>query len=297
MEEVKGKLIALGGGDDDGLIKLIHSKICSLTSKIEVIATAATEVEESGKAYKEAFEELGCNNVRFMRIDENHKADTQDNLKRIEQADVIFFTGGDQVRLASFLNGTRLLDLLRKKYREESIIIAGTSAGAAVMSDKMIYDGYGHYSLIKGEMKTTTGCSFIKKVYIDTHFAERGRFGRLAHAVAHDPDYIGIGLSEETGIIIKKGNQVEVFGPGVVTIIDASSVRFSNVHEVEENEPIAVENLRMHLLVNGYRYCLREHLFQPVPKPALAGVIDAAGPIVPMHTVVGGPAAGPTEEL
>ena len=285
MEEVKGKLIALGGGDDEGLIKLIHSKICSLTSKIEVIATAATEAEESGQAYKEAFEELGCNNVRFLRIDEDHEADTEENIRRIEQADVIFFTGGDQVRLANFLNGTKLLEILRSRYLSEPIIVAGTSAGAAIMSDKMIYDGYGHYSLIKGEMKTTVGCSFIRKVYIDTHFAERGRFGRLAHAVAHDPDYIGIGLSEETGIIIKKGNQVEVFGPGVVTIIDASQIAFANVRDAAENEPIAVENLKMHLLVHGYRYCLKEHLFQPIAEAGPVQVDNNAIPSNGAHTV------------
>lgn len=269
MEQVKGKLIALGGGDDEGLIKLIRSKICELTSHIEVIATAtpqALDAVSSGNAYKEAFEELGCSNVRFMRIDEEHPADTSENLQRIGRASVIFFTGGDQVRLANFLNGTKLLNTMRRRYRTEDVIISGTSAGAAIMSDRMIYDGYGHYSLIKGEMKTTEGCSFIRHVYIDTHFAERGRFGRLAHAVAHDPEYIGIGLSEETGIIIKGGDQVEVFGPGVVTIIDGGDIRFSNTREVEENEPIAVENLKMHLLVHGYRYCLREHLFQAVPQ-------------------------------
>lgn len=269
MEQVKGKLIALGGGDDEGLIKLIRSNICELTSHIEVIATAtpqASDAIDSGNAYKEAFEELGCNNVRFMHIDEGHPADTADNIQRISKASVIFFTGGDQVRLANFLNGTELLNIMRHRYRTEDIIISGTSAGAAVMSDRMIYNGYGHYSLIKGEMKTTMGCSFIKNVYIDSHFAERGRFGRLAHAVAHDPEYVGIGLSEETGIIIKEGDQVEVFGSGVVTIIDASQIRFSNTRDVEENEPIAVENLKMHLLVHGYRYCLREHLFQPVPQ-------------------------------
>ncbi|GAB3541619.1 cyanophycinase [Pontibacter brevis] len=269
MEQVRGKLIALGGGDDDGLIKLIRSDICELTSHIEVIATATpqpSDAVESGNAYKEAFEELGCHNVHFMHIDEEHPADTAGNLQRIGKASVIFFTGGDQVRLANFLNGTKLLNTMRHRYRTEDIIIAGTSAGAAVMSDRMIYNGYGHYSLIKGEMKTTEGCSFIKNVYIDSHFAERGRFGRLAHAVAHDPEYVGIGLSEETGIIIKEGDQVEVFGTGVVTIIDASEIRFSNTRDVEENEPIAVENLKMHLLVHGYRYCLREHLFQPVPQ-------------------------------
>ncbi|CAM3381732.1 cyanophycinase [Pontibacter korlensis] len=271
MESVKGKLIALGGGDDDGLIKLIKSEVCSLASRIEVIATATPEpldAVDSANAYKDAFKELGCSNVHFMRIDEEHETDTPDNIARIREADVVFFTGGDQVRLASFLNGTELLRIMRQRYRTENIIISGTSAGAAIMSDSMIYDGYGHYSLIKGEMKTTKGCSFIKNVYIDTHFAERGRFGRLAHAVAHDPQYVGIGLSEETGIIIKEGDQVEVFGTGVVTIIDASDVKFSNVREVNENEPIAVENLKMHLLVHGYRYCLREHLFQAIPQEA-----------------------------
>ncbi|MCC9135816.1 cyanophycinase [Pontibacter silvestris] len=266
MSNIKGKLIALGGGDDDVLLKLIRSEICDIHSHIEVIATATTEPVESGNAYKEAFEELGCSNVRFMHIDEANAADTTDHIERISKAGVIFFTGGDQVRLASFLNSTKLLEIMRRRFREEEIIISGTSAGAAIMSDCMIYDGYGHYSLIKGEMKTTHGCAFIKNVFIDTHFAERGRFGRLAHAVAHDPEYIGIGLSEETGIIISEGNQVEVFGPGVVTVIDASNTRFSNTREVEENEPIAVEHLIMHLLVKDYRYYLKERLFQPLTQ-------------------------------
>lgn len=262
----KGTLIALGGGFDDDLIKLIRSEICPLHSNIEVIATAATEPQESGLAYKEAFEELGCNKVEFMLIDENHAADQPEYISRIQQADVIFFTGGDQVRLNKFLNGTQLLEIMRRRYHQEPIIIAGTSAGAAIMSDRMIYDGYGHYSLIKGEMKTTIGFGFVSHLYIDTHFVERGRFGRLAHAVAHDPAYVGVGLSEETGIIIKEGDKIEVFGTGVVTIIDASKIRFSNTRQVSENEPIAVENLVMHMLVEGYRYCLKEHLFQPVEQ-------------------------------
>ncbi len=264
MSKIKGKLIALGGGDDDGLIKLIRSEICNIHSNIEVIATATKVPEESGNAYKEAFEELGCSNVQFMHIDEDNEADKPEYLERISKADVIFFTGGDQVRLARFLDHTELLQIMRRRYYTEDIIISGTSAGAAVMSDCMIYDGYGHYSLIKGEMKTTTGFGFIKNIFIDTHFAERGRFGRLAHAVAHDPNYTGVGLSEETGIIIKEGDQIEVFGPGVVTIIDGSNIRYSNTRMVKENEPIAVENLAMHLLVEGYRYCLKEHLFQPI---------------------------------
>lgn len=266
MRQVKGKLIALGGGDDDGLIKLIRSEMCHPHTHIEVITTATREPEKSGNAYKEAFEELGCSNVRFMHIDEEHTADTPENMARIGKADVIFFTGGDQLRLAQFLGNSKLLEIMQQRFQDEEIIISGTSAGAAVMSDRMIYNGYGHYSLIKGEMKTTRGFGFIEHVYIDTHFAERGRFGRLAHAVAHDTGYVGIGLSEETGIMISNGDQVEVFGPGVVIVIDASNIKFSNTRDVAENEPIAVEGLLMHLLVKGYRYCLKEHLFQAVPQ-------------------------------
>ncbi|WP_018476207.1 cyanophycinase [Pontibacter roseus] len=272
----KGTLIALGGGYDDDLIKLIRSEICPINSNIEIIATAATEPAESGFAYKEAFEELGCGKAEFMLIDEEHEADKPEYIERITQADVIFFTGGDQVRLMEFIGGTQLLDIMRRRYHEEDIIIAGTSAGAAVMSDRMIYDGYGHYSLIKGEMKTTEGFGFIQHVYLDTHFVERGRFGRLAHAVAHDPHYVGIGLSEETGIIIRGGDKVEVFGTGVVTIIDASNIRFSNTRQVQESEPIAVEHLIMHLLVEGYRYCLQEHLFQPVEQNRNQGMAQQA---------------------
>jgi cyanophycinase len=259
-------LIALGGGDDDGLIRLIRSELCSINSNIEVITTATTEPLESGQAYKEAFEELGCKSVRFMHIDEDNLADKPDYLSRIGAAEVIFFTGGNQLRLKEFLAGTRLHQLMQTRYQQEEIMIAGTSAGAAAMSTRMIYEGYGYYSLMKGEVKTTDGLSFIQDVFIDTHFTERGRFGRLAHAVSKRPQFIGIGLGEETGIIIKGGQHVEVFGTGVVTIMDGSHVRYSNLDDVDEGDPIAIENLTMHLLVEGHEYCLSNRVFRKLSQ-------------------------------
>ncbi|WP_192822720.1 cyanophycinase [Rufibacter sp. LB8] len=266
MENAKGTLIALGGGDDDGLIQLIRSEICSIDSHIEVITTATLEPMESGQAYKEAFEELGCSSVRFMHIDEDNLADKPENLARIARAEVIFFTGGNQLRLKEFLSGTQLHQLMQKRFQEEEITISGTSAGAAAMSNRMIYEGYGSYSLMKGEVKTTDGLSFIENVFIDTHFTERGRFGRLAHAVSKRPEFVGIGLGEETGIIIKNGNHVEVFGTGVVTIMDGSKVRYSNLSEVDEGDPIAIENLTMHLLVEGHEYCLTDRSFRKLSQ-------------------------------
>jgi cyanophycinase len=266
MQVPNGTLIALGGGDDDGLLRLIRSELCSVHSHIEVITTATLEPMESGQAYKEGFEELGCTSVRFMHIDEDNEADKPEYLSRIAKAKVIFFTGGNQLRLKEFLAGSQLHQLMQRRYKEEEITIAGTSAGAAAMSDRMIYEGHSYHSLQKGEVKTTHGLSFIQNVFIDTHFTERGRFGRLAHAVTKRPQFVGIGLGEETGIIIRGGNHVEVFGNGVVTIMDGSHVRYSNLDEVEEGEPIAIENLTMHLLVEGHEYCLSDRYFRKVSQ-------------------------------
>jgi cyanophycinase len=258
MKKPKGTLIALGGGGDDVLIQLIHSAYCHRKTIIEVITTAAPEPQESGQAYVEAFGELGLPNVRFMHIDEKNEADQPRYLERIRKADVVFFTGGDQRRILQFLQNTQINKLLKERYWNEELLIAGTSAGSAAMSDKMIYEGYGPYSLEKGRTKLSGGLSFIRHVYIDTHFTERGRFGRLAIAVSQHPEYIGIGLGEETGIIIREGNMLEVFGIGVVTIIDGSEIKNSNIHEVAPGLPIAVEHLVMHLLVEGQQYALKE---------------------------------------
>ncbi len=264
--KVKGTLICLGGGDDDCLIKLIHSEFCKAGAYVEVITTAATRPEESGQAYKEAFKDLGMRHVHYMHIDEDNAADTPENLERIRRASVIFFTGGDQRRIADFLRGTEVLDIMRDRYITDELVIAGTSAGATALSDRMIYEGYGSYSLEKGRTKTSTALGIIQNLYIDTHFTERGRFGRLAVAVAKWPEYIGVGLGEETGVVIKEGNYLEAFGRGVVTIIDGSRIEYTNLDEVGFGDPVAVENLVMHILVEGHRYCIDARELQPLPE-------------------------------
>jgi cyanophycinase len=265
MAKPKGTLIALGGGDDDGLLQLIRADYCHPDSVVEVVTTAAPSPQESGVAYQEAFVELGLKNAHVMHIDEENIADQPEYIARIRRADIIFFTGGDQRRINQFLLDTEIQRIMQQRYFTDEIVIAGTSAGASAVSNRMIYEGYGSYSLVKGETKTCSGLSFIQKVYIDSHFTERGRFGRLAVAIAKWPDYIGIGLGEETGVIIKEGELIEVFGPGVVTIIDGSQIQYCNIDEVPHGSPIAVEHLVMHLLVEGHRYCLPEKRLQPIP--------------------------------
>ena len=233
----------------------------SLTEKINLKPGMRVLDLGCGKAISSVFlaTEFG---VQVWAVDEAISA--TENLERIRRADVFFFTGGDQRRIADFLRGTQVLQIMRERYITDEIVIAGTSAGAVALSDRMIYEGYGSYSLEKGRTKTSTALSFVHGVYIDSHFTERGRFGRLAMAVAKWPDYIGIGLGEGTGVIIREGDQIEAFGIGVVTIIDGSKIISTNLNEVEFGAPVAVENLTMHFLVEGYRYCLNERLFQPV---------------------------------
>lgn len=266
MVKPKGTLIALGGGDDEGLLQLIRADYCHPDSVVEVITTAAPSPHESGGAYQEAFVDMGLKHAHVMHIDEENEANKPEYLTRIRRADIIFFTGGDQRRINQFLLNTDIQRLMQQRYQEDEIVIAGTSAGASAISNRMIYEGYGSYSLVKGETKTCPGLSFIKKVYIDSHFTERGRFGRLAVAIAKWPDYLGIGLGEETGVIIKEGEWIEVFGPGVVTIIDGSQIQYCNMDEVSHGSPIAVEHLVMHLLVEGHRFCLPEKRLQPIPS-------------------------------
>ncbi len=266
---IKGTLVALGGGDDDGLLLLIKNHLCTVDSHIEVITTATREPTRSGKAYVKAFKELGCGNADYLPIDETHPADDPKYLKRLERATVVFFTGGDQMRLSTYLTGTEFLKILQDKLqKDKDFVVAGTSAGACAMSNMMIYEGYGRETLLKDEIKITGGLGFVKNLFIDTHFTERGRFGRLAQAVARHPTCLGVGLGEETGVMVSNGNKIQVFGSGNVTIMDGSAIKYSNLDEVDTGEPIAVEHLIVHFLPQGHEFEIEHHSY----KARLKGV-------------------------
>ncbi|GGF05484.1 cyanophycinase [Hymenobacter cavernae] len=228
------------------------------TTRIEIVTTAAPEPGRSGKAYVNAFGELGCEQVHHLRIDERHPADTPAHLERLKRAGLVFFTGGDQERITEFWDKTEAQAILLDRYRQdEHFIVAGTSAGAAVMPGCMIVEGHGARSLTKGGLRTTSGLGLISDLYIDQHFAERGRFGRLAHAVLQHPARLGLGLGQETGIIIRHGHEAEVFGDGVVMVVDASYLKDSNLGRIGRGEPVSGQDLRVHLLVSGQHLDLR----------------------------------------
>ncbi|MES2389729.1 MAG: cyanophycinase [Bacteroidota bacterium] len=286
MSVPKGKIIAIGGNVDkgtdpegsaayshvnffeSGILRRILYEMKGPESRVEVITTASMIPEEIGEGYKQAFDRLGCRNVGVMHIKSRHDAVKPEFEQRIREADGVMFTGGNQLRLSTIFGGTPLLQILRNKYLHEDFMISGTSAGAMAMSTTMIYGGESSEALLKGEVKITTGLGFVPNVIIDTHFVKRGRFGRLTQAVAGNPGAIGIGLGDDTGVLITEGTQIETIGSGLVLLFDGHNIKYSNIADIPEGSPISIENLVVHILAKGFKYSLTERSFTetaPIP--------------------------------
>ncbi len=275
---IKGKLIIIGGAVDKGsfteasfdeniannlnffekgiLKRLISESKHGKESRIEVITTASTIPLEVGAEYIKAFNYLGATNVDVLHIQKREEAVEESILKRIEEADVVMFTGGDQLRLTSILGGTRFHKILLEKYRNEEFLYAGTSAGAAAASQSMIYQGASKEALLKGEVKITSGLGFVDDVIIDTHFVKRGRIGRLFQAVVSNPMVLGIGLGEDTGLLIKEGTKMEAIGSGLVILVDGQQIKNTNLTDVSLGEPISISNLVVHVMSQNDTYDL-----------------------------------------
>jgi cyanophycinase len=284
----KGKLMPIGGAEDKGtdleegfitrnnlnffelgiLKRIVAETKHTKASKIEVITTASQIPEEVGDNYLSAFAKLDCTNVAVMHIRNRDDAQRPDYIERIKNCDAIMFSGGNQLRLSATFGGTQILKTLIERYHnEDGFVIAGTSAGAMAMSNTMIYEGNAANAHLKGAVKITTGLAFMQNVIFDSHFDKRGRFGRLAQAVASNPSAIGIGLGEDTGLLIREGNKMEAIGSGMVIIIDGHDIGYSNIADIPDENPISFENLRVHMLAKGNLYFLQERKFVENTRP------------------------------
>ena len=280
QQTIKGILIPVGGAEDKGtdlekgviernrmnffelgILKQIIDKIGG-AKRIEVITTASSIADEVIDNYVSAFEKLGDSNVGHMRIRERKDVDTPEMLERLKNADCVMFSGGNQLRLSSIFGGTKFLEIIKYRYYNEKFVIAGTSAGAMAMSHTMIYEGNATSAHLKGELKITTGLGFMDNVIIDSHFEKRGRFPRLAQAVAANPGAIGIGLSEDTGVIVENGNQITAIGSGAVYIFDGKNIDHNNIGDTETGKPIAVSNMIVHIMCSGNRYNTATRIFE-----------------------------------
>jgi cyanophycinase len=281
MNKPKGKLISVGGAEDKGtgvepgfkqkeslnffefgiLKRIVKELRNGADSVIEVITTASSIPEEVGQNYLDAFDKLGCKNVQVMHIKKREEVDTPEFLDRLRKCDGVMFSGGNQMRLSMIFGGTEFLKITHHRYQTEDFVIAGTSAGAMAMSNTMIYQGSSSKALLKGEVKMTTGLGFMQGVIIDSHFVTRGRFGRLAEAVAANPSCIGIGLGEDTGVLVTDGDNMEAIGSGLIIIFDGHQIKHSNIADVEEGTPLSIENLIIHVMAKGNHYSVMKRKF------------------------------------
>jgi cyanophycinase len=278
---ILGKLIIIGGAVDKGsftetdldknatnnlnffeagiLKRILNESKHKEKSRIEVITTASVIPREIGPEYVKAFEYLNAKNVDILHIERREQAADPEVLARLQAADIVMFTGGDQLRLSSILGGTPFHDMLLDKYHNEEFIYAGTSAGAAAASNNMIYQGSSSEALLKGEVKISSGLGLIDGVIIDTHFVQRGRIGRLFQAVVGNPRVLGIGLGEDTGLLITNNKEMEAIGSGLVILVDGREIKDTNLTKVELGQPISISHLVTHVMSKFDTYNLETH--------------------------------------
>jgi cyanophycinase len=231
-------------------VNLIGKKDC----KIEVVTTASSEGEESFSDYEKAFKELGVNAIGHLHHEKRADAMSQEIVERIKNADGVFFSGGDQLKLTSIYGGTEFIYQLKQRYIYEGLTISGTSAGAMAFSTPMIFAGNKEVQQIAGEVRITTGLEFLKDVCIDTHFVDRGRFVRMAQVIATNPTCIGIGIEEDTAVILRNGIEAEVIGSGVAIVIEGFGITDSNITRHGKSERIYIHDLNVKLLSEGCHY-------------------------------------------
>ncbi len=270
----KGTLIPIGGNENKGIgtnekyhTEHIEDSILSRVvmesggpqAPIVVIPTASSIPDQVWENYREAFQKLGCKNVKVADIRERSQAESQEYIDMVRNAKCVMFSGGNQSEITQKISGTRLHKILTEKHLDGSIVIAGTSAGAMCMSQEMIIGGKKKEAFIKGAVGMDKGMGFLPGVIIDSHFIRRGRFGRLAEAVAKFPHLIGIGLAENTGLVIKDCNYMEVVGSGMVIIFDPAELEHNNESYVSKGEVMSLTNLKTHILANGDTFNILKH--------------------------------------
>ncbi|GGB23424.1 cyanophycinase [Allosediminivita pacifica] len=252
-------MVAIGGAEDRQEAAIL-SRVLGLSKREEpvvaVITTASAIPQEVFDGYEAVFSTLGAAEVLDIRIRERSDAADEDFVAMLRRADVIFISGGDQMRLTNILGGSPVLEAIRARH-SEGAVVAGTSAGAACQSSTMIYGGSADDSLRKGAVKMAAGFGLVDGVIIDTHFLERGRFSRLMEVGATNPELLGVGIGEDAAVLFKE-NKILAFGPGHVILVDSSGITRSNVFELDDGEAVTVHDVKMHALVDGYGYSLSD---------------------------------------
>lgn len=253
-----GKLIIIGGREDKELEFEILKEVAKGVGdgRLCIVSVASSVGDELWEDYSRIFRQLGIKKLTHLDVVHRTEAVDQKALKAVKDADAVFFTGGDQLKITSELGGTLVADRITEIF-EQGGIIAGTSAGASVMGEIMMVSGESDKTFrIGGGLNMAPGLGFAPRLLIDQHFAERGRIGRLLAAVAHNPRYLGIGIDEDTAIIMDESKCFKVIGSGAVYVIDAHEAIGLNISEAPADTTLSIHNVKLHLLSRNDTYDL-----------------------------------------
>jgi cyanophycinase len=258
LSESKGKLVVIGGAEDrEGDCRILKEFVRLAKgerARIVVMTVATDHPEEAAAEYRKVFKRLGVADVKALDISQREDAKSEKAMKAIEEATALFFTGGDQLHITALMGGTEMDKLIKQRF-DKGLVLGGTSAGAAMMSNSMMLGGDSECNPHRGSVEIGPGMDFLMGAMIDTHFSQRGRYGRLITGVAHYPQDLGLGLDEDTAIVVTN-NEFEVIGSGAVTVIDAGGITHTNLHELKDNQSLELHNVCVHILPEGARYSL-----------------------------------------
>lgn len=268
-EIIGGHLLVIGGAEDKYNERRILKKFLQLAgdrnAEILIVPVASDFPEFAADVYTQAFRNLGVANPRVLRATSRQDVFDADVNALLDGVTGVFITGGDQMRLVSLLGGTAFAAKLRQMVTETDVVLAGTSAGAAGMSTSMIVRGDSAPHPHKNSVRLSPGLGFLKNIIIDQHFTERGRISRLITAVSYNPYNLGIGIDENTAIILDKEGNLEVFGSGSITIVDGSKITYNEIAEVDDFQSFSVFGVQLHILEDGLIYDYFER--KPIPPP------------------------------
>jgi len=254
-----GHLVIIGGHEDKQYDMDILKRFVELSggaeAKLVVITAASTVTDEMWDSYDRVFGELGVARRVHLHLRSRQDANSEEHIKDIEDATGIFMTGGDQKRLLALIGGTRLDAAMHAALKLRGACIGGTSAGASAMSGHMLAQGRAELHPEKGSVSLGAGLGFLHKVVVDQHFSERQRLSRLLSVVAQNPYLQGIGIDEDTALVIERGVGIEVIGQGAVTIVDGHTMS-TNIAEISDRETPELIDVRLHLLPAGSNYRL-----------------------------------------
>jgi cyanophycinase len=273
MGKSNSTLISIGGGEIaespeilDEIARIEHKKP---NARMLVMTVATSEPEAAAEKYRSLFRKIGFKHVDVVDVSTREDAFNDRSAEKVRTADILFFTGGDQLNITSLMGGSPLHNLLHERY-SEGVVISGSSAGAAMMSGSMIISGESNNAPTVSGVEIAPGMDLIGGTIIDTHFSQRGRHGRLLTAVAHYPQALGIGLDEKTGIVVKNGD-FKVIGEGTVTVFDGSKMKHLDLPYKVDHEPVGMFDMCIHVLPSGYTFDLKARQPGAPPLKKLAG--------------------------